>query len=96
VELQLARRRRAVDAFAQADERDSDMLQLFEHCDEVPEIPPKPVQSPTHEHIESPPFGVLEQGIEGWPTILRSADAVIGIFAERSPPTRTDVAPHLL
>jgi hypothetical protein len=61
MKLQLPRWRGAVDALTQTDEGHADMIQVFEHRHEVPQVAPESIQSPAHEHVEASPLGVLQQ-----------------------------------
>jgi hypothetical protein len=95
MELQLAGGGCAVDALTQTDERHADMLKLFEHRDEVTEIPSEPVQTPAHQHIEAPTLGVLQESIEGRPFVLRSTYTTVHELGP-SPATSLNVTAKFL
>jgi hypothetical protein len=85
VELELPGRCRAIDALSKADERNADMLQVFEHGDKVPQVASEPVETPAHEHIETSPLGVPNQIIEGGAALLCAARPLIDIFPRNGP-----------
>ena len=58
VHLQLAGRRRGVDALGERHERDAERLQLLEQRHEVPQVAAKPVEPPDHEDVEPAPPSV--------------------------------------
>ena len=80
VELEFACRGCAVDALTQTDERHADMLEVFEHRHEMPQVASEAIQPPAHEHVEASTLGVFQQGIEGRSSVLRTADASIYVF----------------
>ena len=84
VHLELAGRRRRVDPLGQTDDRDAEGLQLVEQRDQMPQVPPEPIQAPADQRVEPAPTGVGDQGVEGRPAVLAPADAPIDVF--RSPP----------
>jgi hypothetical protein len=95
MELKFARRRRAVDALPQADERHSDVLKVFEHRHQVTQIASEPVQSPAHEHIKTSPLGVPDQIIEGRAALLGAAHPLIDILLRDGPTARLHVSSQL-
>jgi hypothetical protein len=95
VHLELAGRRRGVDAFRQTDEGYAERLQLLEECDQVLQIPAEPIESPAHQHIKPSALGVSNELVERWPPILRPADPVIDILLSR-PAASPHVPPELL
>lgn len=94
VKLQLACRRGAVDALAQTYERHTDMLEVFEHGHEVPEVASESIQTPADQHVEASALGVPEQAIEGGSPVLRTTDARIDVFGA-GPATSLAVTPKL-
>jgi hypothetical protein len=94
VKLELSSRRGAVDALAQADERHADAVQVFQHNHEMPQIPPEPIESPAHQHVEPSALGVGQELVERGATILRPAHTVVNVF-DGGPATRLDLAPQL-
>jgi hypothetical protein len=95
VHLQLACGRGRVDALGERDERDAEALEFIQKRDQVLEAPAEPIQSPAHQHIESPSLGVSQELIEGGATVLRPAHAAIDVLDGR-PPASLDIPPELL
>jgi hypothetical protein len=62
---------RGVDPFTERDEGDPDGLEIIEERDEVLQVAPEPIQPPADEHIEPSALGILQERIQGRPTILR-------------------------
>ena len=80
MELQLARWRRAVDAFSKTDERNPQRLKFFDERDEMPEIPPEPIQSPADQDIELAPFRIGDERIQSWTPVLRPTDTTVYVL----------------
>ena len=74
------------------DERHADVLQVFEHRHEMPQVASEPVQPPAHQHVESSALGVLQQGIESRTLVLRATDATVNVF-DSGPAACLAVAP---
>jgi hypothetical protein len=72
VQLQPAGRRPEVDALAEADEPDPEVVQVAEQRDEMPQTPAQPIQPPADQDVEPPPSGVPQEVVQGGPAILPS------------------------
>ena len=77
--------RRGVDSLSQADERDSERLQIVEQCDQVLQRSPEPIEPPTHEHIEPAPLGIRQELVEGRASFSRTRDALVDILGWDQP-----------
>jgi hypothetical protein len=83
VKLQFPCRCAGVDALAQGDESNPERLEFIEQKNQVTEVPPEAVQSPTHEDIEPASLRITKQFIESGPAVLRAGDAAVHIFVNR-------------
>src|SRR5262249_43902431 len=61
VHLELPGRRRGVDAFAEADERDAERLQVVEQDDQVLQVASEAIQLSADDHIELRPPRILHR-----------------------------------
>jgi hypothetical protein len=59
------------------------------------EVAAKPIQSPTHQHIEPFSLGSRDQLVERGTPILRPANTMVNVFDSR-PTAILNVAPQLL
>jgi len=83
MQLQLAGRRRRVDPFVEADERDADATQLLEQHHEMAEVSPETIQPPAEKHVELSALGIGHELIESWPAILRTTHAAVDVLRGR-------------
>ena len=65
VQLEPTGRRGRVDALSEGHEGYAQRVQVFEQQNQMAEIAPEPIQSPTHHGIEPASFGIAQQLIEG-------------------------------
>ena len=70
VHLQLAGRRRRVDALGETDERHAERLQVLQQRDQVFQVSAKPIQPPAHDDVEPTAPSVDQELIEHRPPIL--------------------------
>jgi len=82
---------RCVDPLTKGHKRDSSGLPVVKKQYQVAQISTEAIKSPAHDGIELMPPHVDGELIQGWPTILGTADAVVDVF-DGAPSSRVYVA----
>jgi hypothetical protein len=95
VHLEFSGGRRGVDAFSQADERDSERLQVLQQSDQVLQVATEPIESPAHDDIEFPPLRVSNQRVESGAAIFRTAHSTINVLDGRPATSRAEAMKFL-
>ena len=87
VHLELAGRRRGVDALGQTHERNAERLQLLQQRDQVLQVASESIKPPANQHVKPSTLGIGQELVESGATILRPADAAIDVLDCRPAPS---------
>jgi hypothetical protein len=96
MELELSRRRGAINPLPETDKLDSQRLKFLKQTNEVLEIATKAIQTPADQHVESSAFGICEELVEGRTSILRTAYSTVYIFPPFGPSPSLDITSEFL
>lgn len=94
MELELTGGCRCIDAFGERYERYAESVKFVYESDQVLQIPPQSIQSPDHEHVESPASSIGDERVERRPAVLGAGNTVVDVLL-RAPAARRDVAMEL-
>jgi hypothetical protein len=83
VHLQVAGRRRGVDALRQTDERHAEHLEFLQQRDQMLQVASEPIEAPADDDIEPATSSISDQLIEGGASILCPAHPAIHVLDGR-------------
>jgi hypothetical protein len=84
-----------VDAFSERNERHAERVNLVQHQNQVPQVPPEAVETPDDQDVELPSLRRREHLVQSGSAVLAPRHTPVNIFDSR-PPSRLGIPAQLL